>query len=153
MNVKKEMNIYKKFHFLSHMPTWDDISFSCSCVVCFPNCLCEDTLLFASLFDPEVRFPEAWVTATVSRRREQKAIGGTAGRKRRRLLEERACNEKTIDSKVQYLKEKETRAEQPAPPPPPPAAPEFVLPDAEMPSSSEDDFQVHTHLESDRMPD
>ena len=84
-NVKKAMNIYKNFHFLSRMPTWGDVPVSCSCTVCFPNCVCEDTLLFASLFDPEVRFPEAWVTATVSRRREQKAIGGTAGSKRRRL--------------------------------------------------------------------
>ena len=106
-----------------------------------------------SLFDPEVRVPEKWVTATVSRRKVLKPIGGTAGRKRRRLLEERACNEKTIDSKVQYLKEKETPAKQPAPPPPPPAAPEFVLPEAEMPSSSEDDFQEHTPLASDRLPD
>ena len=63
INVKKAMNIYKKFHFLS---TWGDVPFSCSCTVCFPNCVCEDTLLFATLFDPEVRVPEAWVTvATV----------------------------------------------------------------------------------------
>ena len=86
------------------------------------------------------------MTATVSRRMVQKPIGGTAGRKRRRLLEERACNEKTIDSKVQYLKAKETREEEPA-------ATDFVIPEAGMPSSSEDDFQVHTHLASDRMPD
>ena len=117
----------------------------------FPNCVCEDTILFTSLFDPEVRVPGKWVTATVSRRSEQKPIGGTAGRKRRRLLEERACDEKKIDSKVQYLKEKETREEQPAPAPP--AATDFVLPEPGMPSSSEDDFQVHPHLASDRMPD
>ena len=82
MNVKKAMNIYKKFHFLSRMPTWGDVPFSCPCAVCFPNCVCEDTLRFASLFDPEVWVPQAedWVTATVTRRREQKAIGGTAGR-------------------------------------------------------------------------
>ena len=70
-----------------------------------------------------------------------------------RLQNERACNEKTIDSKVQYLKEKETREEEPAPAPPPHTATDFVLPEPGMPSSSEDDFQVHTHLASDRMPD
>ena len=145
-NVKKAMNIYKKFHFLSRMPTWGDVPFSCSCAVCFPNCVCEDTLLFASLFDPEVRVPEAWVTATVSRRREQKAIGGAAGRKRRRLIEERACNEKTVDSKVQFLKEKEPQEQAPAT--------DFVLPEPDvLPSSSNDDFQVHTHVASDRMSD
>ena len=148
MNVKKAMNIYKKFHYLSRMPTWGDVPFSCSCVVCFPNCVSEDTILFTALFDP-VRVPDKWVTATISRRSEQKPIGGTAGRKRRRLLDERACNEKTIDSKVQYLQEKKTREEEPAPA----LARDFVLPEPGMPSSSEDDFQVRTHLASDRMPD
>ena len=148
MNVKKAINIYKKFHFMTRMPSWGPIPFSCSCAVCFPNGVCEDTILFTSLFDPEVRVPGKWVTATVSRRMVQKPIGGTAGRKRRRLLEERACDEKKIDSKVQYLKEKEPREEEPAPAP----APDFVLPEPGMPSSSEDDFQVHTHLASDRCP-
>ena len=68
MNVKKAMNIYKKFHFLSCMPTWGAVPFSCSCAVCFPNGVCEDTILFTALFDPEVRVPEKWVTVTVSRR-------------------------------------------------------------------------------------
>ena len=48
------------------------------------------------------------------------------------------------------MKEKDTGEEEEAPAP---AAPDFVLPEAGMPSSSEDDFQVHTHLASDRMPD
>ncbi len=43
------------------------------------------------------------MTATVLTRAQNIAIGGTAGRKRRRLEEERACNEKVIDSKVKYL--------------------------------------------------
>ena len=153
MNVKKAMNIYKKFHFLSRMPTWGDVPFSCSCAVCFPNCVCEDTILFAggiaALFDMKVRVPEKWVTETISRRSEQKPIGGTAGRNRRRLQDDRACNEKTTDSKVQYLKEKEPQEEEQAPPP----APDFVLPEPGIPSSSDEDFQVHTHLASDRMPD
>ena len=107
--------------------------------------MCEDTILFASLFEPEVRVPDTWVTATVSRRKELKALGGTAGRKRRRLIEERACNEKTVDSKVQNLKEKEPQEQAPAP--------SLMVPEAEVPSSSDDDFQVHTHVASDRMPD
>ena len=47
----------------------------------------EDTILFASLFNPKVLVPENWVTATVSVRKVQKPIGGAAGRKRRRLIE------------------------------------------------------------------
>ena len=85
MTVKKALGIYKKFHFLSRMPTWGRIPFSCSCAVSFPNCVCQDTILFASLFDPEMRVPDSWVTVTELRRKVQKAIGGTAGRKRRRL--------------------------------------------------------------------
>ena len=95
MTVKKALNIYKKFYFLSRQPEWGTIPFSCSYAVCFPNCVCQDTMLFASLFNPKVRVPESWVTATVSLRKVHKPIGGTAGRKRRRLIEQRACDEKT----------------------------------------------------------
>ena len=149
MHVKKAMNIiHNKYHFLYRMPTWGEVPVSCSCAVCFPNCMCEDKILFASLFDPEVRVPDAWVTATVSRRKEQKAIGGTAGRKLHWLKDERACNEKTVDSKVQHFKEKEPQEQAPA------TRADFVLSEpGVLPSSSDDDFQVHTHLVSDRMPD
>ncbi len=78
--------------------------------------------------------PADLITATVSTRARNIAIGGTAGRKRRRLEEERACNEKAIDSKVKYL-----RASAPAAPPR-----ELVVPAADgvvMPSS-DDDFEV-----------
>ena len=64
LTVKKAMNIYKKFHFMSRQPDWGDIPFSCYCKVCFPNCVCEDTILLASLFNPKVRVPESWVSAS-----------------------------------------------------------------------------------------
>ena len=80
LTVKKALKIYQKFHFLSRQPEWGEIPFSCSCAVCFPNCVCEDTILFAPLFNPKVRAPESWVTATVSLRQVQKPIGGAAGR-------------------------------------------------------------------------
>ncbi len=64
------------------------------------------------------------------------AIGGTAGRKRRRLEEELACNEKAIDSKVKYL-----LASAPVAPAPPR---ELVVPPADgtVLPSSDDDFEV-----------
>ena len=77
--------------------------------------------------------------------KEQKAFGGTAGRKRRRLTEERVCDEKTINSEVKYLKEAEPQEQAPAP--------QSVVPEAALPSSSDNDFQVHTHVAADRMPD
>ena len=129
MTVKKALSIYKKWHLLQRQPTWGNIPFSCSCVVCFAHCVCQDALLLASLFDPNVRVPANWVAATVtlSARKLCKSIGGTAGRKRRKLIEERACDEKAIDSKVKYLKFRPTKQL-------------LVLPSAEetvMPSSDE----------------
>ena len=131
MTVKKELAIYRKWHVLHWQPTWGAVPFSCSCKDCFAHCICRDTILLASLFNPEVRVPADLITATVSTRARNIAIGGTAGRKRRRLEEERACNEKAIYSKVKYL-----RASAPAAPPR-----ELVVPAADGPSSS-DDFEV-----------
>ena len=75
----------------------------------------------------------------------ERAIRGTAGRKRRRLIEQRACDEKTIDSKVNHLIDAEPQ--EPAP------APKLVVPEAVLPSSSDDDFQEDTHVAAKRMPD
>ena len=133
MTVKKALAIYRKWHVMNRQPTWGAVPFSCSCKVCFAHCIFRDTLLLASMFNQEVRVPADLITATVSTRARNIAIGGTAGRKRRRLEEERACNEKTIDSKVKYL-----RASAPAPPR------ELVVPSADgtVLPSSDDDFEV-----------
>ena len=59
--VKKALSIYKKWHLLYQQPLWGRVTrvpLSCSCAVCFPNCICQDTLLFA-LLNPEVWVPEA----------------------------------------------------------------------------------------------
>ena len=85
-----------------------------------------------------MRVPDSWVTATVSRRKEQKAIGGRAGRRRRR---QRTCDEKTIDSKVKYLKDAAPEELPSAP------APKLVVPEAMVPSSSDDDLEVYTHVQ------
>ncbi len=132
MTVKKALAIYRKWHVMNRQSTWGAVPFSCSCKVCFAHCICRDTILLASLFDPEVLVPADLITAMVSTRAQNIAIGGTAGRKRRRLKEERACNEKAIDSWVKYL-----RASVASPR-------ELVVPAADgvvMPSSSED-FEV-----------
>jgi hypothetical protein len=94
----------------------------------------------------KVRVPADLITATVSTRDRNLAIGGTAGRKRRRLEEERACNEKAIDSKVEYL-----RASAPAAP-----QRELVVPAADgvvMPSSDDDDFEVWPLVAAHRIYD
>jgi hypothetical protein len=55
------------------------------------------------LFKPAVRVPYAWIAATPSLRKRCKKIKGSAGRKRLRLIAERQCDEKVIDSKATYM--------------------------------------------------
>ncbi len=124
--------MYRKWHVLNQQPTLGAVPFSCSCKVCYPHCIFKDTILLASLFHLKVLMPVDEVTATVSTRAQSKAIGGTAGRKRRRLEGERACNEKAIDSKVKYLHASAQVASQR----------ELVVPAAIEPSSSDDDIEV-----------
>ncbi len=129
--VKKALAIYRKWHVMNRQPTWGAVPFPCS-KVCLAHCICRDTILLASLFNLELLVPADLITATVSTRARNIAIGGTAGRKRRSLEEERACNEKAIDSKVKYLRASAS----------PPR--ELVVPAADgvvMPSS-DDDFEV-----------
>ena len=116
----------------------------------FPKCVCEDTILFASLFNPKVRVPADQVTVTVSKRQVHKPIGGTAGCKKRKLIQERACNEKTVASKVKYLKDP---TEEPSPPASPPAPVEWVVPEPRSASQSDDDFEVHTSVTAQGRPD
>jgi hypothetical protein len=96
---KDALKIYKYFHQLNSAQEWGEIALSCTCRVCFANCACKDTLLFVSLFKQGVRVPNSYVTATPSLRKKCKSIKGTAGRKRRGLIEERKCDEKITDSK------------------------------------------------------
>ena len=128
MDIKAALKIYKSFHLINRQSTWGDIPLSCDCGVCFANCVCAHTLLFTSLFSPEVCVPASWVAATVSQRKKTKSIWGTAGRRRLRIIEERKDDEKHIDSKVKYL----------AGPSPSHVIPTPVFP----PDSSDDDFQV-----------
>ncbi len=134
MTVKKALSIYKKWHVLKRQPSRGTIPFSCSCALCFAHCVCQDTILLARL---PVR-PERAGAGRLGRRDgvEPQTLQddrGTAGRKRRKLIEERACDEKDIDPKVKFLKSRPTK-------------PEPVLPSPEetitcMPSS-DDDFEV-----------
>ena len=127
------MTIYRHFHQLSRAPTWGEVPVSCTCAECFAHCVCWHTLLFASAFNPQIRVPEEYIGASVSLRKQCKSIKGTAGRKRMRILEERKCNEKKIDSKVKYLAG--TAATGPA---------KLTVPEAILPSesSNDDDFEV-----------
>jgi hypothetical protein len=85
-----------------------------------------------SLFDPEIRVPDHYIAATPSLRKLCRGIKGSAGNKRRKLIEAAACNEKEVTSKVGYMKGT-NRAKAP-----------LVVPESvDCPSSSESsDFQV-----------
>jgi hypothetical protein len=103
-DLRDALQIYNYFHQLNRAPEWGEIPLSCTCRVCFGNCVCKHTLLFVSLFKQEVRLPDSWIAATPSLRKKCKSIMGTAGRRRLCLIEERQCDEKSIDSKVSFLK-------------------------------------------------
>ena len=142
MDIKAALKVYKSFHLISRQPTWGDIPLSCDCSVCFAHCVCAHTLLFTSLFVPEICVPATWVAATISQRKKTKSIKGTAGRRRMRIIEERKDDEKHIDSKVRYLAGPSASLVVPTP----------VFP----PDSSDDDFEVcacipclHVHSPTD----
>ena len=123
-----------KFNLITPAPQWGQIPLACTCKVCYANGLCQCTILLASLFNPEIRVPDHYVAATPSLRKLCR-IKGTAGNKRRKLIEEAACNEKEITSKVGYMTGTK-RGKEPAP-----APRDYVLPEpADCPSS--DDFEV-----------
>ena len=131
------MRIYRKFNLITPAPKWGRIPLAMTCKVCFPNCMCQCTLLLASLFDPEIRVPAHYIAATPSLRKACRGIKGTAGYKRRKLIEAAACDEKEVSSKVGYMTGTK-RAKGPA------AAPRaMVLLEPASPSASDSsDFQV-----------
>ena len=103
-DLREALKIYNYFHQLNRAPDWGEIPLSCTCRVYLGNCVCKHTLLFVSLFKPEIRVSDSWIAATPSLRKKCMSIKGTAGRRRLRLIEERQCDEKSIDSKVSFLK-------------------------------------------------
>ena len=106
LDIREALKIYSNFHLIRYMPAWveNDIPLACTCKICVNHCVCDDTLLFAALFKPEVRVPSDYVAATVNLRKRCKSLKGAVGRKRMRILEEQKCNEKVIDSKVKYMR-------------------------------------------------
>ena len=119
-------------------PKWGLIPLECTCKVCYANAMCPCTILMASLFKSEIRVPAHYIAATPSLRKLCR-IKGKTGNKRLKLLEDAACNEKEVTSKVRYMTGTK-RGKGPAP-----APRDFVLPDAASPSPSESDssdFQV-----------
>ncbi len=102
-HLRDALKIYNHFLQLNRAPEWGEIALSCSCRVCFGKCMCKHTLLFVSLFKPDVRVPDSWIAATPSLRKKCNSLKGTAGRRRLRLIEQRKCDEKSMDSKVTFL--------------------------------------------------
>ncbi len=91
-----------------------------------------------SLFKPTVQVPKGYVGATVSERKKCKKVGGLAGRRKRRVLEERQDDGKVIHSKALLL------AETPPPAAEPRLSPRdkaqaFIVPEAVLPTDDEDD--------------
>jgi hypothetical protein len=142
MDVKGALKVYRNFKLLRAAPTWGD-PVSCSCKTNFAHCVCADTLLFVSLFKPTVQVPKEYVGATVSERKQCKKVCGLAGRRERRVLEERQDDEKVIHSKALNLAEMPPPAAEAGPSPRDKDA-AFIVPEAVLPSDDDEDgdFQV-----------
>ncbi len=104
LDIKGALKIYKKYiHPITRQPTWGKVPLGCSCKVCFPNCVCRGTLLFASLFNAEICVPAECISTTISERKKCRTLRGTAGRKLMLIMEELLCYQKKIDSEVAFL--------------------------------------------------
>jgi hypothetical protein len=104
-DLKDAVKIYNYFHQLNRAPAseWGEVALSCTCRVCFGNCMCKHSLFLVSLFKAEVCIPDSLIAATPSLWKRCKSIKGAAGGRRLRLIEQRKCDEKSIDSKVTFL--------------------------------------------------
>jgi hypothetical protein len=98
----------------------------------YAHCCCWHSLLYASLFYPEVCVPKDYIAATVDLRKKRKSLKGMAGRKRLSIMKAMVCDEKEVASKVRYMR--------------PTAAADagMVLPPVVFPSD-DDDFEVNAH--------
>ncbi len=81
-HLRDALKIYTYFHQLNRAPERGEIALSCTCRVCFGNCVCKHMLLFVLLFKPEVRVSDSWIAATPSLRKKCKSLKGTAGHRR-----------------------------------------------------------------------
>ena len=138
-DVKAAMNIYKNFHLLKRSLAWGDIPVQCTCPDCFKDCVCVHGVLFASFFrDSEyLRVPDEYIAATVGLRKKCKMIKGTAGVKRKRLMKEYAATKKKAESKIKFMKV--PAGAKVTPDGSGSKSKTFVVPDASVPSSSEDE--------------
>jgi hypothetical protein len=59
-HLRDALKIYNYFHQLNRAHEWEEIALSCTCRVCFGNCVSKHTLLFVSLFKQDVHVPDSW---------------------------------------------------------------------------------------------
>ena len=154
MTVKEAIKVYKNFKLFTAKPSWGAVPMACSCKTCFGHAISADTLLFVSLFDPEVHVPKRMMKTTVSERKKNKFTAGLAGRKKRRVLDELKDDEKQIHYKALLLAETAEPIDMTSPraelsPRTAPTAPKpLIVPAPVMPTDDEgnddddDDFAV-----------
>ena len=58
-DIKLALKIYSNFHLIQYKQEWDNYPASCTCPECYANGCCWHTLLYFSLFNPEVCVPDA----------------------------------------------------------------------------------------------
>ncbi len=140
IEIKGALQIYCNFHLLKKASTWGDIPVQCTCCECLKNCVCAHGVIFTSLFEEKLRVPEEYIAVTVGLRKKCRSLKGAAGTKHKRLIAEYAAAKKKVESKIKFMQV--------------PEGPKvqhdssgskskgFVIPDADLPSTSEGEEEV-----------
>jgi hypothetical protein len=98
-DIKQALKIYYNFYLIQYKLEWGDYPASCTCPGIYAHGCCWHSLLYASLFNPEVCVPDDYIAATVDLRKKRKSLKGMAGRKRLSIMKAMACDEKEVASK------------------------------------------------------
>ena len=102
----------------------------------------------ASVFSPKYKVPFNLIAETPALRKKTNSIRGLAGQRRKRAIIELRKQKVKITRKLDYMDRPEPRrAAEPEPPkvaavPEPPTKPQFVIPDAAEPPSSDEEVLI-----------
>ena len=138
VEVHQALDLYESFHHLTYESTWGKLPWPCTCPTSHAHCACKHAGLLAALSDPTVKVPSDFVAAEPADRKKCKRMKGTAGPKRMRILAELSQEKKKSQSKIPFLEMEGSGSK--SIPTVVPEVENAVVPEVEMPTSSDDDF-------------
>jgi hypothetical protein len=138
VEVHQALDLYESFHHLTYESTWGQLPWPCTCPTSHAHCACKHAGLLAALSDPTVKVPSDFVAAEPADCKKCKRMKGTAGPKRMRILAELSQEKQKSQSKIPFLEMEGSGSK--SIPTVVPEVENAVVPEVEMPTSSDDDF-------------